>query len=310
MNGFAFHAEVREALNRGLPVVALESTVITHGLPAPVNLDTARAMEAEVRNVGAVPATIAILDGKVVIGCSEDELVRLAEAPAGTVRKCSPRDLPLVLAEGGHGSTTVAATLVLARRAGIAVFATGGIGGVHRGGAWDVSADLEALRDHPLTVVCSGAKAILDLPATREVLETHGVTVLGVGTDTVPAFYVRHSALPVDLRVETPSDAVEVIRHRDRLGMPQAVLVTVPVPEADALDPGIADEAIETALAEAEANGIRGREVTPYLLAAVSRVTGNHSRAANIALLRNNARVAASIAVELAHPPGDAAASA
>lgn len=292
------HDAVASALARGGPVVALESTVITHGLPPPVNLDTALAMEQAVRDAGALPATIALLGGEIVVGCAPTELETLASASA--VRKCSPRDLPVALAAKEHGSTTVAATMVLARRVGIPVFATGGIGGVHRGGVWDVSADLHALRDIPLTVVCSGAKAILDLPATVEVLETHGVTVLGYGADTFPAFYTRSSGCPVDRRVDTPAAAAAVIRQRDALGLPQAVLVGVPVPGEAELDPREASAAIERALADAETRGIRGRDVTPFLLAAVSEATGDRSRVANVALLRNNARIAGEIACALA----------
>lgn len=302
MNDTDMLPEIREALDLGRPVVALESTVITHGLPPPHNLETARAMEADVRAAGAIPATLALLGGRVRYGCRACDLETLAHA--GEVRKCSPRDLPVVTAAGQHGSTTVAATMVLAHRVGIRVFATGGIGGVHRDTRWDVSADLEALREIPMTVVCAGAKAILDLAATLEVLETHGVTVIGYQTDTFPAFYSRSSGYPVDHRVETAGEVAALIRQRDALGLRQSILVTVPVPADAELDPGLAGTAIDTALGDARAQGICGKDVTPFLLAAVSRATGGQSRVANISLLRNNARVAADIACALARATG------
>lgn len=290
-----FSREVQSARAAGRPIVALESTLITHGLPRPVNAETARLLEDEVREAGAVPATIAVLAGHPCIGLSPEQLDELANADG--VRKCSRRDLPIVMARGEHGATTVAATMLLAYRAGIRVFATGGIGGVHRGHPQDVSADLEEFALSPVAVVCAGAKSILDLPLTLEYLETHGVPVLGYGTDRFPAFYSRDSGLPVDVRCDTP-EAVAVILHaRDRLQLPQGVVVAVPVPVEYELPKREADVAIERALAEADVAGIRGKETTPFLLARVSELTDARSRAANVALLRQNARLAAQIAV-------------
>lgn len=287
--------EVAAALAVGQPVVALESTLITHGLPRPVNLETALGLEATVRAAGAVPATVAILDGVICAGLSTEQLERLAGSDQ--VRKCSRRDLPVVVGRQEDGATTVCGTMMVAHAAGIRVFATGGIGGVHRGNPFDISADLTELGRTPVTVVCAGAKAILDLPLTLEVLETQGVTVLGYQTDEFPAFYTRTSGLPVDARCDTPGELAAIMQARDRLGLPGGLLITVPVPEADALPADVMEEAITLALAEAEGAGIRGRYVTPFLLARVSELTGEASRRANIALLHNNARVAAAIAV-------------
>ena len=292
------HPDVQQAVAAGRPVVALESTLITHGLPYPVNRDTARALEAAVREGGAVPATIAILKGRVHVGLTDAELESLARAQG--VRKCSRRDLPLVLAGQLDGATTVAATMLLAHAAGVKVFATGGIGGVHRGHPFDVSADLEELGRTPVTVVCAGAKAILDLPLTLEVLETKGVPVIGFRTSEFPAFYTRTSGLPVDIRCESAREVAELMKARDQLGLPAGLLVTVPVPAEHELSQKDAEAAISGALAEAASLGIRGKEVTPFLLARVSELTGTRSRDANVALLLNNARVAASIAVAAA----------
>ncbi len=286
--------EVREARHRGLPMVALESTLITHGLPRPINLEMARRMERVVREGGAVPATIAILAGMVHVGLEPEQLEQLAAAEG--VRKCSPRDLPLALARGEHGATTVASTMCLAHRSGIRVFATGGIGGVHRGHPFDVSADLEEMGRTPVTVVCSGAKAILDLPLTVEALETRGVPVIGYQCDEFPAFYSRSSGLPVDARCDRPEDIAEIMRARNRLELNAGLLVCAPVPPDAELPAAELEPVIQRALDEAEAAGIRGRAVTPFLLARVSRHTDARSQAANLALLENNARLAAAIA--------------
>ena len=281
------------------PVVALESTLITHGLPRPVNVETALAMEAAVRAGGAVPATIGILGGKIIVGLTAAEIVGFASQPAGSVRKCSRRDLPIAVARGEDGATTVAGTMIVAHLAGIRVFATGGIGGVHRGAPFDVSADLLELGRTPVAVVCSGAKSILDLPLTLEVLETHGVPVIGFGTDTLPAFYARSSGLPVDVTVQTPAEAAAIIAAARRLNNEYGLLVAVPVPEADALPAEQMEDAIRRATAEAAAQNIHGKAVTPFLLARVAEITAGASRRANVALLVNNARVAGEIAVAL-----------
>lgn len=291
--------EVAAALGAGRAVVALESTLITHGLPQPVNVETALAMEAAVRESGAVPATIAILGGKITVGLTQVEIERLAARPAGSVRKCSRRDLPIAVARGEDAATTVAGTMIVAHMMGIRVFATGGIGGVHRGAPFDVSADLLELGRTPVAVVCSGAKSILDLPLTLEVLETHGVPVIGFGTDTLPAFYARSSGLPVDVTVQTPAEAAAIIAAARRLNAQHGLLITVPVPEQDGLPAGQMEDAIRRATEEAAAQNIHGHAVTPYLLGRVAEITAGASRRANVALLVNNARVAGEIAVEL-----------
>jgi pseudouridine-5'-phosphate glycosidase len=294
------HADVAAALAERRPVVALESTLITHGLPYPVNLETASAMEAAVRQGGSTPATIAILQGRPQVGLSAEQMAYLAERSMAEVRKCSRRDLPLAIAQGEDGATTVAGTMFLAHMAGIELFATGGIGGVHRGQPFDVSADLAELGRTPVSVVCSGAKSILDLPNTREVLETNGVPLLGYGTDEIPAFFSRSSGLPVDLRVETPAEAAAVIRARQELGLASATLVVVPVPAAEEFNSVEAEAAIIRATADAEQAGIHGPEATPWLLRRVNELTGGASLRANVALLRNNARIASLIAASLA----------
>lgn len=278
-------------------MVALESTLITHGLPRPKNLEVARAMEAAVREAGAVPATIAVLGGQITVGLTDEQLDYLAGAE--NVRKCSRRDLPIVVGRGEDGATTVAGTMMAAHMAGIRVFATGGIGGVHRGHPFDVSADLLELGRTPVTVVCAGAKAILDLPLTLEVLETEGVPVIGYGTDAFPAFYSRSSGLPIDVRCDTPEGVAAIVRARDALELPGGILVAVPIPPEDELPASEAEGAILHALDEAEAQGISGKEVTPFLLARVAELTGEASLRANVALLLNNARVASGIAVTL-----------
>jgi pseudouridine-5'-phosphate glycosidase len=245
-----------------------------------------------------VPATIAILAGRITVGLSREQIEDFAHRPPGSVRKCSRRDLPIVVARGEDGATTVAGTMIVAHQAGIRVFATGGIGGVHRGSPFDVSADLMELGRTRIAVVCSGPKAILDLPATMEVLETHGVPVVGLGTDTLPCFYTRSSNLPIDVCVDTPREAAMIITAAERMDVQHGVLVVVPVPAADEAV-GDVDKAIERALADAAAIGIRGKEVTPFLLRRVSGLSGGASQRANQALLVNNARVASLIAREL-----------
>jgi pseudouridylate synthase len=292
--------EVAAALAAGQPVVALESTVLAQGLPRPRNLEVGRALEATVRAGGAVPATVGVVAGVPVVGIGEAEIRHLAEADG--VLKLSTRDLAVPVARGTDGATTVAATMWLAARAGVQVFATGGIGGVHRGEAGDVSADLTELGRTPMLVVCAGAKSILDLPATREALETAGVLVAGYGTDELPAFYARESGLPVDVRVESAEEAAALWRAHRALGAPGAVLLCVPPPAADAIPAAEVEAAIAGALARADAAGVRGKEVTPFLLRAVAEATGGRTLEANVALLGNNARVAAAVAAAVCAP--------
>jgi len=296
-SSYALSPEVARARRGGHPLVALESAVITHGLPRPQNLLLARALEQVVREQGAVPATVAILDGKVRVGLSEAQLERLASEDGA--RKISRRDYGIALARGENGGTTVAGTLIAARQVGIRVFATGGIGGVHRNAAFDVSADLPELGRSPLVVVCAGAKSILDLPATLEVLETMGVAVLGYQTDDFPAFYSASSGLPVNARVESVQDVVRIAREHWQMGLESALLVVQPPPAEAALAQEQVEEAIQAAMVEAEKNQIRGAAVTPFLLERVSRLSGGASLQANLALLENNARLAAQIAVAL-----------
>lgn len=289
--------EAGEALLERRPVVALESTVIAHGLPHPLNMEVATRMEANVREGGSTPATIAILDGKIHIGLSAPEMERVATAP--NIQKASTRDLPLLLARGGNGATTVSATVRLAALVGIKVFATGGIGGVHRGWeqTFDISPDLSALAGTPLVTVCSGAKSILNLPATLEWLETHGVPVLGYRTDRFPAFYtpVSDPSLPVDARVDRPQEVAAIYDMRQRLGMRGGVLLCVPVPSLSALSKAEVAEATDKALKAAAKEGIKGRDVTPFLLNSFAEATGGRSLTANRALLENNASVAAEV---------------
>jgi pseudouridine-5'-phosphate glycosidase len=291
-----FNSEVANALETEQPVVALESTLITHGLPYPANVETALAMENAVREGGAIPATIGILKGKITVGLTSDEIERLGKSEKNSVRKCSRRDLPIALGLGQDGATTVSGTMIIAHMAGIRVVATGGIGGVHRGHPFDISADLIELGRTPIAVICSGAKSILDLPLTLEVLETQGVPVLGFGTNTLPAFYTRFSGLPVDHRVDTPSEAASIIHALSTLDAQHGILITVPVPDEYELDGIAAERAIQQATAEADEQGIRGREVTPYVLTRVAELTGDESKRANTALLVNNAHIASSIA--------------
>jgi pseudouridine-5'-phosphate glycosidase len=294
---FAFHPKVEAALKAGKPIVALESTLITHGFPQPQNLTVAQAMEEAVRENGAVPATIAILQGRITVGLSAEQLTYLAGIH--TARKCSGRDLPLVIAQQGNGATTVAATMLIAHRAGIQVFATGGVGGVHRRANFDISSDLRELGRTPITVVCAGMKAFLDLPASLEYLETQSVAVLGYQVDEFPAFYSRKSGLSVDLRVNTPAEAAEIIRVRNALQLSSAVLLSVPVPQADEWPAELAQKAIEQALVEAEAKNIKGKDITPFMLTKIATLSAGQSIQANIALLINNAEVAAQVAVAL-----------
>lgn len=291
---------VAAALADGRAVVALESTIISHGMPYPDNLTTARAVEDVVRAAGAVPATIAVVRGRPRIGLDTDALERLAAG--GDVVKASRRDLPAALARGLTAGTTVAATMYLAHLAGIGVFATGGIGGVHRGAelTFDVSADLDELGSTPVTVVCAGAKSILDLPKTLEVLETRGVPVVGYRTGQFPAFFSPVSGLPVDQRVDDVAELAALVTAHRRLGLRGGVLVANPIPAGDALDAAELDAWIAEAVADAGRAGVTGKDVTPYLLARINELTGGRSLIANIALIRNNARLAAELALALA----------
>lgn len=292
-----FSDEVRSAMNSSRPLVALESTVIAHGLPYPTNLDTACRMEAIVRARGATPATIAVLGGRLQVGLDGAQLRFLATAQG--VRKTSRRDLPIVVAQGLDGATTVAATASIAAWAGIDVFATGGIGGVHRGSTGDVSNDLPTIASVPVTVVCSGAKSILDLRATLEWLETAGVPVIGYGCDEFPAFYSRQSGLRVDGRVDTPEEAAAVVRSSRLLGLPGGVVMVVPVPGEAELSSERIEAMIESALAASQNQKIEGSEATPFLLNWIAEQSGGDSLRANVALLERNAAVAADIAVAL-----------
>jgi pseudouridine-5'-phosphate glycosidase len=292
--------EVTAALAEGRPVVALESTLISHGLPQPRNLEVARRLEGVVRAVGAVPATVGIVNGRPIVGLSADELEILATADG--VRKCSRRDIPLAVVRGEHGATTVAGTVALMGLAGIGVLATGGIGGVHRGAdqTFDISADLVELARSRAIVVCAGAKALLDLLRTVEVLETAGIPILGWRTDELPAFYASTSGLPVTARVESADELAQIALAGWRLGLANGVLVGVPPPIGQTLENARVEQAVADALAEAERRGVRGPAITPFLLSAVADATGGESIEANLALLENNARVGAEIAVALA----------
>lgn len=300
-----FSRKVAVALRDNQPIVALESTIITHGMPFPQNVETAELVEADIRAEGAVPATIAIMDGHIHIGLEPEELQTLAQAK--NVAKLSRADLAFALATGQTGATTVAATMIAAHLAGISVFATGGIGGVHRGAehSFDISADLEELAQTPVTVVAAGAKAILDLPKTMEVLETLGVPVIAYGQDVLPAFWSRTSDLPAPLRADTPEEIAASHTMRSRLGLPGGQLIANPIPAADEIPSEILRPHIEQALREAEAQGIAAKAVTPFLLQRIFELTDGASLTANIALVRNNARLAAGIANALtlaSHP--------
>lgn len=294
-----FSDEVAKAQANGRPIVALESTIITHGMPYPQNLETAQRVEAEVRASGAVPATIAVMDGLIHIGLEQDALERLART--SDAMKVSRADLAVCLAKGATGATTVAATMICAHLAGIEVFATGGIGGVHRGAeeSFDISADLLELAQTPVSVVAAGAKAILDLPKTLEVLETHGVPVIAFGQDDFPAFWSRSSGLPAPLRADTPAEIAQAQIARASLGLPGGQLIANPIPaEAEIAREEIVP-VIEEALAEADARRIAAKAVTPFLLSRIFELTGGRSLEANIALVLNNARLAAAIAGEI-----------
>jgi pseudouridine-5'-phosphate glycosidase len=292
--------EVATALAAGNPVVALESTIISHGMPYPRNVETATAVEAVIRDGGATPATIAILDGHLKAGLSQDEIQHLGERGSEVV-KCSRRDLPFIITRKQDGATTVAATMIIAAMAGIRVFATGGIGGVHRGveDTLDISADLEELARTNVAVVCAGVKSILDISRTREFLETKGVPVVGFETDTLPAFYSRSSGFAVDFRVDAAAEVAEALRTKWGIGLDGGMVVAVPIPEQHALDGDEIDSDLDEAITEMQRQGITGKDTTPFLLARIAERTGGRSLEANIQLVLNNARVAAEIAVEM-----------
>jgi pseudouridine-5'-phosphate glycosidase len=286
--------EIASALAANRPVVALESTVIAHGLPRPQNLKTAQRLEQIVRQEGATPATIAVLSGKLCVGLDQRQLERLATND--DFKKLSTRDLAVAVANEQNGATTVASTMWIAHRAGIRVFATGGIGGVHRGSLPDVSADLPELARTPMIVVCSGAKIVLDLPATREWLETHSVTIVGYGCDEMPAFYSRRSGLAVDVRCDSPEEVTRQFKTQRDLGIERALLVTVPVPSEAEVPAEILESILDESLRDAAKSNITGRDVTPFLLARMAERSAGATLRANIALLENNARTAAQIA--------------
>jgi pseudouridine-5'-phosphate glycosidase len=292
--------EVKNALRNGQAVVALESTIISHGMPYPQNVATARRVEDEVRAHGAVPATIAIIDGRLKAGLSDADIEQLGHRGREVV-KVSRRDIPFIVASGRTGATTVASTMIIAAMAGIQVFATGGIGGVHRGAqqTFDISADLQELAQTPVAVVCAGAKSILDLRLTLEYLETHGVPVIGYQTDTLPAFFTRDSAFAVDYRLDTPADIANAIHTKRALNLQGGMVIANPIPEAFAMPREIIDAAIAQALSDAQTQGIGGKDATPFLLACINQITGGNSLESNIALVLNNARLASAVAVAL-----------
>ena len=294
------HPEVAQALAAGKPVVALESTIISHGMPYPQNVQTALEVEQIIRGNGAVPATIAIIGGRLKAGLSREEIEYFGKK-GQAIHKASRRDLAVLCARGEDGATTVATTMIIAHMAGIRVFATGGIGGVHRGAetTMDISADLEELSQTPVMVVCAGAKSILDLGLTLEYLETKGVPVIGYGTDELPAFYTRQSGFGVDFRIDTPKELADAFRASLEMGLPAGMLVTNPIPEEFSMPKAVIDAAIDQAIAEAEQLGIKGKHTTPFLLARVAQLTGGDSLASNIRLVFNNAKVAAQTACEL-----------
>lgn len=293
-----FNEEVADALENKKPIVALESTVIAHGLPFPQNLETAFKLEEIIRKNGAVPATIAVFDGNFCVGLDEKRLEMLATEK--NIRKISRRDLPVAVARKLNCATTVATTAFISHRAGIKVFATGGIGGIHRGFSTDVSADLPELAQTPMVVVCSGSKIVLDLPATREWLETHGICVLGWNCGEMPAFYSRKSGLPVDEIVRSASEVAEIARARDFLDLNSSILLTVPVPEKYEIEFEELEKILATVLNSAESENIKGKEVTPFLLSRMAEKSAGKTLSANLALLENNARVAAQIALQYA----------
>jgi pseudouridine-5'-phosphate glycosidase len=289
-----YSPEVQAALATKKPIVALESTVIAHGLPRPQNFETAQRLEQIVRQAGALPATIAILEGQLLVGLSDEQIRFVAKHE--DIKKVSIRDLPIAIAQKWHGATTVASTSWIAHRAGIRVFATGGIGGVHRGSLPDVSADLPALATTPLVVVCSGAKIVLDLVATREWLETYGITVVGYQCNELPAFYSRRSGLPVDVRADSPDEVAQIFKAQQALGIEHALLVTVPVPEEFEVPAADLELALNSSLREAESQQVAGRDLTPFLLSRMAQASEGATLKANIALLEHNARVAAQVA--------------
>ncbi|MBV7273528.1 pseudouridine-5'-phosphate glycosidase [Clostridium thailandense] len=291
--------EVKKALDEGRPVVALESTIISHGMPYPKNVETAKKVEQILRDKGVMPATIAILDGRLKVGVTDEELERLGKN--NNVIKTSRRDIPFIVAKKLDGATTVATTMIIAALAGIKVFATGGIGGVHRGAqeTFDISADLEELAHTNVAVVCAGAKSILDLGLTLEYLETNGVPVVGFGTNELPAFYTRKSGFGVDYRIDSAKEVADAIKAKWDLGLNGGMVITNPIPEEDAMDYDVITKAINEAVKEAEEKGIRGKESTPFLLAKIKDITGGDSLESNIKLVYNNAKLAADIATEL-----------
>ena len=299
-NYLLVNPEVKEALVNRRPVVALESTIISHGMPYPQNVETAMNVEKIIRENGAVPATIAILNGKLTVGCTSDQIEYLGKKGLA-VTKASRRDLPVLLSRGEDGATTVTTTMIGAGLAGIRVFATGGIGGVHRGAetTMDISADLEELAETPVLVVCAGAKSILDLGLTLEYLETRGVPVIGYGTDELPAFYTRTSGFKVDYRMDTPKEIADAFCVKLHCGLRGGMLVTNPIPEEYSMDPEYINRNIDAAIEECKKLGIHGKQTTPYLLDKIQKLTGGDSLKANIQLVYNNARLAAKIAAEM-----------
>ena len=292
--------EVAQAIAEGKPVVALESTIISHGMPYPQNVETALKVEEIIRQNGAVPATIAIIGGRLKAGLTPEEIEYFGKK-GQAIAKASRRDLAVLCARGEDGATTVTTTMIIAHMAGINVFATGGIGGVHRGAetTMDISADLEELAHTPVMVICAGAKSILDLGLTLEYLETHGVTVIGYGTKELPAFYTRRSGFGVDYELDTPQELAKAFHVKQELGMEGGMLLTNPIPEEYSMDPDVINKAIDEAVEEAKAKGIHGKETTPFLLAKIKDLTGGDSLASNIQLVYNNAKLAAATAVEL-----------
>ena len=301
MNAYlSISPEVQEALKAGKPVVALESTIISHGMPYPQNVETALKVEQTIRENGAVPATIAIIGGQLKAGCTPEEIEYLGKKGQAVI-KASRRDLPVLIARKADGATTVTTTMIIASMAGIRVFATGGIGGVHRGAqqTFDISADLEELAQTPVMVVCAGAKSILDLGLTLEYLETKGVPVIGYGTEELPAFYTRHSGFKVDYRIDTPEELAAAFKAKMDCGLKGGMLVTNPIPQEFSMPKEVIDKAIEQALREMDEAGIHGKQCTPFLLAKVKDLTGGESLASNIQLVLNNARLAAKTAKAL-----------
>jgi len=293
------HPEIQEALTQGKPVVALESTIISHGMPYPENIKTAKEVEEIVRENGAVPATVAILHGKMKVGLTDDDLEFLATSK--DIRKASRRDIPYIVSQKLHGATTVAATMIIAELAGIKVFVTGGIGGVHRGAleTMDISADLQELTKTDVAVVCAGPKAILDIGLTLEYLETHGVPVIGFHTNEMPAFYTRTSDFPVDIRLDSEKDIAELLKVKWELGLKGGAVIANPIPAQHEMDHDLINNAIKKALVQAETMNISGKKITPFLLDAIKEITQGKSLASNIELIKNNAKVGSKIAVEL-----------